>query len=463
MSRVRVIASLAVAVLALPLFVSPAAARSNRDELGFKPPVALFSASPTRDVASRVYNNGERGKHEWSGEPVIQVDSKGIVYIAGTCCVVASSPVWRSEDGKKFVEMESPGHFREWGVGAEGDLAVDDEGNVFFVDTYVPGMLFTHWSDHGKTWEYTGPTSTVPGMNDRPWIAYSNEIMYLYVNHVSHTTVYYSTDQGRTWSFHGPLAWKGEVAGQPYFPGHISSDRQTGTLWVGGLNVGEKGNVLGATVSKDGGQTFTEAVVHDPKKGNFFSPIFTGTVAVDDHGTGYVAWSEYNKKGCDVFYASSGNYGKSWSDPVRVSDGKGCATFPWITGGGAGKIGLAWYQTPEVMTPDLTQQFLGMLNGRSYYGAGVPIAPQDEVPPDANWYLHAAAVTGANTNSPDVAEARVPTKTPVAQGPLQRQLWDFLQLDIGPDGRLHITYAEKFKDIAPQTWYVTNASGPKLN
>ena len=38
-------------------------------------------------------------------------------------------------NGKKFTEMESPGHVREWGIGAEGDLAVDHKGNVFFVDT----------------------------------------------------------------------------------------------------------------------------------------------------------------------------------------------------------------------------------------------------------------------------------------------------------------------------------------
>ncbi len=461
MSLRRLAAVSGAGVLVLVAAAPPALARKALD---FNKPVALFSASPTRTAMSGVYNNGRQGKHEWSGEPVIQVDKKGIIYIAGTCCVVAASPVWRSEDGKKFTEMESPGHAREWGIGAEGDLAVDDEGNVFFVDTYIPGLLITRWSDHGRQWEYTQPATAIPGFDDRPWLAYSDKAIYLYVNHVSHTQVYYSTDGGRTFLSHGPLSWDGSITGQPYFPGHLAADRKKGTLWVGGVNVDAEGDaVLSSTVSKDGGESFREAIARRPRPDHRFSPIFTGTMTVDEAGTGYIAWSEYDQSGCDVFYAASTDLGKSWGDAVRVSDGPGCATFPWITAAGAGKVGLAWYQTPYTRDTPPGSEFLGLLTGRYAYGMNLALAPQDEVPQDANWYLHSAAVTDADSAKPHVVEARVKTKKPVAQGPLQRQLWDFLQLDIGPDGRLHITYADKYKDIAPQTWYVSSKRGPKLN
>ncbi|MDP9068289.1 MAG: hypothetical protein M3N53_08100 [Actinomycetota bacterium] len=443
---------------------------SSADQLRFAEPVALESFSPLRTAVSRVYDS-RSGKppsdHEWSGEPVLQVDKKGVVYIAGTCCLAASSPVWRSTDGKKFTEMESPGHVREWGIGAEGDLAVDDEGNVYFVDTYIPGLLISKWSDHGQKWEYTLPTSgVIPGFDDRPWIAWSEKGLYLYVNHVSHTEVYRSTDGGKTWSTFGPLSWDGKITGQPYFPGHIAADRKTGTLWVAGTNAdGQGSELLTSSVSTDQGKTFTEAVVTRPQRSGGFSPIFTGAAAVDAAGTGYVTWSTYDKEGCDVYYAYSSNNGKSWSDPIKASSGPGCATFPWITADGDGGVGLAWYQTPTTKKANVAQRFLRAATGGTtlYGGIDLPLAAyQDELPEDAPWYLHAAVIPKADTKRPRIYESRVPTETPVALGPLGRQLWDFLQLDIGPDGRLHITFASKFKDAAPQTYYVTNTGGPKL-
>jgi hypothetical protein len=465
-----VLLATATSLLLSILPAAPVLARGDR--LKFNKPVDLSSFSPLRTAVGAVYSaddDEEQSDHEWSAEPVIGVDKKGVIYIGGTCCIVAASPVWASFDGgKEFVELESPGHVREWGIGAEGDIEVDDEGNMYFVDTYIPGLLSSKWSDNGKTWEFTAPASgVIPGFDDRPWLAYSKQALYLYVNHVSHTQIYSSTDGGLTYTSEGPLSWDGSISGQPYFPGHIAADRKRGTLWVAGL-VGSgsgKNETIGSTVSTDGGQTFTEAVVTNPQREGGFSPIFTATTAVDAAGNGYVTWSTYDKDGCDVYYASSTNLGKSWNKPVRVSDGRGCATFPWIVAGDDGKIALAWYQTPKVRRETATQRFLRALtSGTTVYG-GIEIpdfSPQDELAPDAPWYLHAAVIPNATAKQPQVLEERVRTKSPVLLGPMGRELWDFLQLDIGPDGRVHITYAEKFKDSAPQTWYVSSRSGPRL-
>jgi hypothetical protein len=37
-------------------------------------------------------------------------------------------------------------------------------------------------------------------------------------------------------------------------------------------------------------------------------------------------------------------------------------------------------------------------------------------------------------------------------------LWDFFQVDIGPDNRIHIAFVEKYEDSAPETWYVSSKS-----
>ena len=442
--------------------------RSSKD-LQFGRPVTMDAFSPARTVVGTVYTAQREGQsdHEWSGEPSIQVDDRGGIYIAGTCCVGAAAPVWYSKDGKKFAELETPGHVREWGIGAEGDIAVDHDGHMYFIDTYIPGLMFTRWSDWSKTWDFTAPAAgTIPGFDDRPWLAFSEEAVYLYVNHVSHTAVYRSTDGGMTWDGGNLLSWRGDIQGQPFFPGHIGAHEKSGTLWVSGVVSEGNKNVLGSSVGRyeAGVPVFKEAVIAEPARQGGFSPIFTGSTAVDDAGNGYATWSTFDDEGCDVYYAASTNEGKSWNKPVKVNDGGGCATFPWITAGKDGNIALAWYETPFEKKSSSGSFMRAITAGSTLYGGiKVPfINYQDELPEEAAWYLHAAAVTDASSAKPKVVETRIDTKTPVLTGPMGRELWDFLQLDIGPDGRIHIAFVKKFNDGAPQTWYVSSTKGPKL-
>lgn len=452
---------------ALPAAAGPVDERAGRTrrgpELTFGRPVALSSFAPLRTAIGTVYS-ADQTEHEWSGEPSIQVDDAGVIYIAGTCCVGPAAPVWRStDDGRTFAELETPGHVREWGIGAEGDLAYDGDGTVLFVDTYVPGIMVTRWRERGDVWDFTRPAAgVIPGIDDRPWLAYGAGSYYLYVNHVSHTDVYRSDDEGQSWLSTGPLTWQGSPLGQPYFPGHVAAGRKDGSLWVAGL-VGDK-TTLGAAVSTDGGASWSDAAVTTLAADEEFSPIFTGIVAVDDAGTGYVTWSVSDRHGCDVFYAASTDHGRSWNEPVRVSDGRGCATFPWITAGKKGRIALVWYETDFERSEDPAAVALRALSAGTtiYNGLRIPIAYQDELPADAEWFVHAAAVTGAASKRPAVSAARVPTPTPVLEGPLGRALWDFFQVSIGPDGRLHIAYVTKYRDNAPATWYVGSRAGPRL-
>ncbi len=479
----RGLCSILVALVLIGALFSTAAGASDRSKassstsgggnsrLTFKKPVSLTSFAPARTAVGTVYTatrGDQESDHEWSGEPAIQIDEKGTIYVAGTCCLAAASPVWYSADGgKTFTEMETPGHVREWGIGAEGDLAVDNDGRTYFVDTYIPGLLMSRWSEHGKTWDFTVPAAGVtPGFDDRPWIAWSEKGLYLYVNHVSHTAVYKSTDGGMSWDGGHILEWDNQQLGQPFFPAHIAADRKQGNLWVVGENNQDGKDVLGSAVTTSGGSmNFRQAVVTKPQRRGGFSPIFTGATAVDAAGNGYTTWSTYDEKGCDVYYAVSTNKGKSWQKPVKVNDGGGCATFPWIAAGDDGKIALTWYETPGAKTPSPTvQKLLGLsAPNRSAYGIDLALAPyQDELPENAPWYLHAAAIPNATAKSPSVVETRIDTKTPVLTGPMNRELWDFLQLAIGPKGEIVISFVKKYKDGAPQTWYVESKTGPRL-
>jgi hypothetical protein len=261
------------------------------------------------------------------------------------------------------------------------------------------------------------------------------------------------------------LQWRGDPTGQPFFPAHLAANEKTGKLWVTGVVSEDGKTALGSAVGDyvGGVPVFNEAVVSFPQRRGGFSPVFTGATAVDAAGNGYTTWSTYDENGCDVYYAASTDEGKSWNKPVKVNTGPGCATFPWITAGDDGKIGLAWYQTPYTSAQGGQTVLAPTAGSTIYNGLHLPVdASQDSVPADAPWFLHAAAVTSADSGKPHVYETRIDTKTPVLAGPMGRELWDFLQLDIGPDGRLHIAFVKKYNDSAPQTWYVGSTAGPRL-
>ncbi|MFN2595541.1 MAG: hypothetical protein ABR579_11710 [Actinomycetota bacterium] len=448
------LASALTAALLAPAGIGNAAPRAGA--LTFAKPVALDSFAPLRTVVGTVYSeqNGQNApKHEWAGEPSIEVDSKGTIFVSGVCCVASASPVWYSTDGgKTFKEMSSQGHIREYGVGSEGDIAYDDSGHVWFIDTYVPSLMETQWSDHGATWDRTTSTNgVVPALNDRPWTAWTKKGIYLYVNYGSWVMVYKSTDDGLTWTSPGPMTWKGSFDSHPFWPGHIAANRKTGQVWAVGVNyVSPTDQQLISAVSADG-QTFKEIPVTKPERVGGFTGQFVGSTAIDDAGNAYTTWATYDNKGCSVYYGFYDVQDKSWHQ-VRVPTGQGCATFPWIKAGADGKLALVWYQT----------DFDKKIPSVSASGSGY----QDAVPATAEWYAHVAAITNARGPHPNFTMGEIPTNGPILVGPLGRELWDYFQVAIDPQGYIDVAFVKKFidgkPDSGPQTWFVKTTSGPRL-
>ncbi|MEA2477257.1 MAG: hypothetical protein QOC87_1456 [Actinomycetota bacterium] len=447
------LASALTAALLAPSGIGNAAPAAGG--LRFSKPVALDSFAPLRTVVGTVYSQ-EAGQdapsHEWAGEPSIEVDSKGTIFVSGVCCVASASPVWYSTDGgKTFKEMSSQGHIREYGVGSEGDIAYDDSGNVWFIDTYVPSLMETEWSDHGATWQRTTETNgVVPAMNDRPWTAWTKKGIYLYVNYGAWIMVYKSTDDGLTWTSPGPMEWHGDFSTHPFWPGHIAANRSTGQVWTVGVNYVSSTNQQLISAVSNNGQSFKEIPVTKPERADGFTGQFVGSTAIDDAGNVYTTWGTYDNNGCSVYYGYYSVQDKSWHQ-VKVPTGPGCATFPWIKAGADGKVALVWYQT------DYSKKIPSVTPNNGY---------QDAVPADAEWYAHVAAITNARGPNPHFTMGEIPTNGPVLVGPLARELWDYFQVAIDPQGYIDVAFVKKFidgkPDSGPQTWFVKTTSGPRL-
>lgn len=450
--RTDVLAVLLCTLLASLAPGAAADARGPRHRLTFTDPVQVEAYNPVGTYTA----NGER---QSSGEPSIKVDSNGVIYIAGVSTVAQASPLWVStNDGQSFDEVTTPLNWRERSpYGAEGDIAIDRLDRMYFVDTSVPTLAFSRWSPpRGRLdrphWDFTFPhtAGVLVGVDDRPWIAYGargvRESLWLYVNHVSHIAVYRSTDGGRVWEQKLVTTDDAGVPTQRYFTGMIAAPRDSnGTAYLFG-NCGD-GATLCASHTYDGGEKWEEVEVASVDDGSSIGPIMV-SVAVDEAGNVYGVWTEtggsVESGGCALFYAASYDRGRSWSPKIRLSDRDVCATFAWVTAGGPNRIAVAWYETPT------------------------PAIHPNSVPADTPWFLKAAVVVGKAGKATVVSGVADPN--PVHVGPLERELWDYLQIATGPDGRFHIAYAEDVTAgsdgvlvTAKDTMYVGQAGGPRLS
>jgi hypothetical protein len=391
----------------------------------YSKPVLLVGTDPI----GAALGNGAR---QAVGEPSIKVDSKGAVYITGADTVGRPAPAWYSANGKSFTELPSPADARQRTMGAEGDFAIDDHDNVYMIDTAVPYLVLSKWSNHGKTWDVTYPVAAgvIPGLDDRPWLAWARGSLWLFVNHGAGIDVYKSTDQGMSFQLlYTTVGGSGNL-----FPGVVAADdskasKRYGSFYVFG-DCGSEHQMCSAA-TRDGGATWKEAKIPAITGARSrLAPQLSLSVDVDKAGNVYGVWSaddvkapssflgnETNGTGCTVYLTESRDGASTWSKPVAINhDPRGCATFPAISAGAPGKVVVGYYQETA------------------------SAAAQDHVANKAPWFLHVEYNTNA-LKSPRGFTDSIADPKPVLLGPLMRRLWDFFQVDVGPDGRANIAYS----------------------
>ena len=349
-------------------------------------------------------------------EPVVEVAGDGTIYASSTCCVGKAPPVWASRDGgATWKELTTPG-VRE-ATGIEGDFAVDDAGNVYFTDILLGAMWLTSWDKDGA-WRHTVPVPLAP-LVDRPWVrAGAEDVVYFLYNTGRSTELHVSTDGGQTFppvplhSFPAPL-------------GTLGQGPERDHLWVVARGV--------LYESTDGGATWSDGedvpMPEDAKDGesgwNFHVPV------VDESGRVLV--------GADV---GSADTGYRVYAALRETDGTGSTTLvspaggthymPWPAAGKDGGFVLAWYGTDDAA------------------------ADPNDVPAEAEWYAFLASSRDAGRTW-QVVRA---DPEPVALGPMDRRLLDFLQVDLAPDGAAHLVYANNLDGSrAERTLYVRTTVG----
>jgi hypothetical protein len=170
--------------------------------------------------------------------------------------------------------------------------------------------------------------------------------------------------------------------------------------------------------------------------------FFIGKVAEDGtaNGTVYVCYST----GYDVYIKHSTDKGVTWSLPTRVSDiPNGASVFPWMeTGTAPGSVVVAWYGSEN----------------QAYNNSA------------ANWKVYFAQSLNAKSTTPTFTQAIASDHfihgSNISEGGLtgtaNRNLIDYFQIAVDPQGAAVIGYADDHNDLDGATYVTRQISGPSV-
>lgn len=367
-------------------------------ELTFRPAVDLASKARIGAFGTNCQDSvvdGDCGL----GEPSVEVDGAGTIYVSGVCCLTNPPPVLVSRDGgETFTDLATDTGVREL-FGIEGDFAVDQVGRIYFADIELAATFqMTVWDKDGNFQHHT--KWPAPPLVDRDWVrAEGDGILYYVYNTGTDTLVYKSTDAGASFT---PTS----IYQTGYGLGNTAIMPGEELCIFGGSTSGNRT----MDCSLDGGATWSKyaarfSVGDDSYPVGAFDE--SGRLALAEANNGHIAVTL--REAAAQFYETSTSPGK-WL-PVETITSSGTHRMPWIAAGAEGAVAIAWYGTPD-----------------------------DEVTDSSEWFLHVA-------NNPAMGmlgewTVQIADPEPVFVGNLQRELLDFLQVDIGPEGGVHVAYSK---------------------
>jgi hypothetical protein len=353
--------------------------------------------------------------------------------------------------------------------GGDTDIALDDQGTVYFSDLEALtnfGTAVSH--DSGMTWT-KNPEAVQNSGVDRQWFAVDNgssssvsdDTVFLGF-HMTGVGTYIYSSPGSTGPTDpvGGLVWQNaSTAPGPLAP--LASDAICAKLHFDPVTRNlyyacNEGNHVRITVGhvavgqRTGINFANYAGPATPGGGNVLG-LFPA-LTTDQAGNVYIAWID--KTNFNLYYSFSTDQGQSWSAPVRVNN-SGSATneFDWAQAGIPGYVTLAWYGTPKIA-----------VGGSD----GMPSALADAGAASAYpWYGYTALITGANTTSPTIKQARFTSK-PMHYGNIcnsgigcstnptaDRQMADFFGYSLAANGGLRIVFNDTTNEFDGAGLFVT--------
>lgn len=357
-----------------------------------------------------------------AGEPLVGVLSDGTIFAQHGLATMRSR-----DDGATWEDVRPVTMQRTF----DPMLHVDPWTDTVYVDHLYIACSNLAWStDGGDTW-VPNPAACGAPANDHQKLATGpgplpgvNAVYYAYSSFVDGVWVSRSLDGGLTWTTH-------YVAGGPpdgrnaRNTGPVVADRE-GNVYVPYYFCDGEGYVA-AGVSHDMGATWQLVVVDEEPAdcGGPLRPDPDPSIALDAEGNVFFAYHRPS----GVKYVASTDLGDTWSEP-RVVSPAALKSYVHLAAaaGDAGKLAIAYRATPDSV--------LGAAGADGW----------------AAWHVYATFVEDAlGAGTPRTGIVNDPAD-PVQRGTIctsglacaggNRNLLDFIDADVTPDGRFVVTYAD---------------------
>jgi hypothetical protein len=237
---------------------------------------------------------------------------------------------------------------------------VPTTGEVYAVYMNGYNVVFVKSDDHGRTWSDPVPTHGSVSWNDKPAMAVSRDGVHVYVSwngpNGGDPWIAQSHDAGRTWT------QTRVTDGDRYFYAYDAVVMRNGTVvfsesslvYTNGESV-EGAVRQHAIISRNEGVTWRLTRVASVRPAQPCSDCradyYIGHSGVSEDATGRLVFT-YDGAVTDhgrqrVYVVTSDDAGRSWSDPVLLSDPAQHASSPVVEARGDGDVRLVWMETND--------------------------------------------------------------------------------------------------------------------
>jgi hypothetical protein len=352
-------------------------------------------------------------------EPGLVSDSQGMMYYTAhknlddkTSWDYMASWFFTSRDnGKTWYSPTDPMPLgRKWQryLGDEGDIAVDGQDNIYFVDTYLVDNHLHVWDKTGA-WQYSEHVQKTSGMDDRPWIsAQGSKVLHYLGNNGQEVNggrywYYRSTNGGRTWEKAIPVPGNGWAL--------VDAERDGEHAYIIDESEVDAAADILMYVTSDGGVTWNWdkpiKIAHRDGPGRAY-PL----VAAGPEGQVWALWNDATdgtENGTQVYLGWSVDYGMTWNY-TNITPFKGFFDYFAINVGVDGSLGVAFYGTDDM-----------------------PVSDKSE------WYILGGMQRNAIVDPVHLNFSRA-DPTPTYVGSNLHALHDLIECAVSPDGYLNVAY-----------------------
>ena len=246
-------------------------------------------------------------------------------------------------------------------LGDEGDIAVDDQDVVYYLDTTLEDNWWHRFTEGGDSYEMGSVCQRMNTMaaDDRPWVAAQGDGIIHYLGNSGVSPPECTGDSGRYWYYHSEDG--GDSFSQCYsMPGGwstISSEREGPYVYVAQEDADTGSGTVQIRISNEYGRGTgpgpsdgTWEVPKDlgPRNGN--CPEGYPVVNNNEAGTVAVVWADcpFGDLGAwDMLMAISYDHGETWEESWSIApdwgESGGITMYPFVSISENNLVSVSWY------------------------------------------------------------------------------------------------------------------------